>query len=195
MFALSGLVASTMIVSVLGLDTDSSVLVIIGGMLLTLVVIMAMFSIVNASIEFVAYKPLRRAPRLAALITAVGMSFIVQNVSLALYGVEFHSVPNFIPRTEAIGIGDITYSWNKAAALLIMHPGAGPAQLVRLLDTPGQGDASRRAGHRGLGDDGDQREPDDLGHLRDRGRRSPAPRASSTCSSSTCATTPASSSA
>ena len=121
-FALSGLVASTLIVSVLGLDTDSSVLVIIGGMLLTLVVIMAMFSIVNASIEFVAYKPLRRAPRLAALITAVGMSFIVQNVSLALYGVEFHSVPNFIPRTEAIGIGDITYSWNKAAALLIVIP-------------------------------------------------------------------------
>jgi branched-chain amino acid transport system permease protein len=121
-FALAGLVASTLIVSVLGLDTDSSVLVIIGGMLLTLVVIMVMFSIVNASIEFVAYKPLRRAPRLAALITAVGMSFIVQNVSLALYGVEFHSVPNFIPRTEAIGIGDITYSWNKAAALLIVIP-------------------------------------------------------------------------
>ena len=121
-FALAGLVASTLIVSVLGLDTDSSVLVIIGGMLVTLVVIMAMFSIVNASIEFIAYKPLRRAPRLAALITAVGMSFIVQNVSLALYGVEFHSVPNYIPRTEAIGIGDITYSWNKAAALLIVIP-------------------------------------------------------------------------
>jgi branched-chain amino acid transport system permease protein len=121
-FALSGLVASTMIVSVLGLDTDSSVLVIVGGMLLTLVIIMAMFSIINASIEFVAYKPLRRAPRLAALITAVGMSFIVQNVSLALYGVEFHSVPNFIPRTEAISIGDITYSWNKAAALIIIIP-------------------------------------------------------------------------
>jgi branched-chain amino acid transport system permease protein len=121
-FALSGLVASTVIVSVLGLDTDSSKLVIVGGMLLTLVIIMAMFSIINASIEFVAYKPLRRAPRLAALITAVGMSFIVQNVSLALYGVEFHSVPNFIPRTEAIGIGDITYSWNKAAALIIIIP-------------------------------------------------------------------------
>jgi branched-chain amino acid transport system permease protein len=121
-FALSGLVASTVIVSVLGLDTDSSVPVIIGGMVVTLIVIMVMFSIVNASIEFVAYKPLRRAPRLAALITAVGMSFIVQNVSLALYGVNFHSVPNFIPRSEAIGIGDITYSWNKAAALLIVIP-------------------------------------------------------------------------
>jgi branched-chain amino acid transport system permease protein len=121
-FALSGLVAWSLIVSVLGLDKDSSVAVIIGGMLLTLVVIMVLFALVNASIEFVAYRRLRRAPRLAALITAVGMSFIIQNVSLALYGVNFHSVPSFIPRSEAIGIGDITYSWNKLSALLITIP-------------------------------------------------------------------------
>ena len=111
-----------MIVNVLGLDKDTSVAGVIGGMLLTLVVIMVLFSIVNAGIEFVAYRRLRRAPRLAALITAVGMSFIVQNVSLAFYGVNFHSVPSFIPRTEAIGIGDVTYSWNKLSALLITIP-------------------------------------------------------------------------
>lgn len=121
-FALSGLVASTLIISVLGLERDASVIAILGGMLLTLVVIMSMFAVINAGIEFVAYRRLRRAPRLAALITAVGMSFIIQNVSLALYDVNFRSVPSFIPRTEAIGIGDITYSWNKLAALLITVP-------------------------------------------------------------------------
>jgi branched-chain amino acid transport system permease protein len=121
-FALAGLVASTMIVSVLGLTKDASVLAIVGGMLATLIVIMVLFAIINAGIELVAYRRLRRAPRLAALITAVGMSFIVQNVSLAIYDVNFRSVPSFIPRTEAIGIGDITYSWNKLAALLITVP-------------------------------------------------------------------------
>ncbi len=121
-FALSGLVAWSLIVNVLGLDKDTSVAAVIGGMLLTLVVIMVLFSIVNAGIEFVAYRRLRRAPRLAALITAVGMSFIVQNVSLFFYDVNFHSVPSFIPRTEAIGIGDVTYSWNKLSALLITIP-------------------------------------------------------------------------
>ncbi len=121
-FALSGLAASTMIVSVLGLGKDASVPAIIGGMLLTLVVIMALFAAMNVTIEFVAYRRLRRAPRLAALITAVGMSFIVQNISLALYDVNFRSVPSFIPRTEAIGLGDITYSWNKLAALVITVP-------------------------------------------------------------------------
>jgi branched-chain amino acid transport system permease protein len=121
-FALAGLVSFTFIVDVLGLTQDASLLAIIGGMLLTMLVIMTLFSVVNATIEFVAYRRLRSAPRLAALITAVGMSFIVQNISLALYGVGFYSIPSFIPRTEAIGIGDITYSWNKAAVLVIVVP-------------------------------------------------------------------------
>jgi branched-chain amino acid transport system permease protein len=121
-FALSGLVASTMIVSVLGLEKDASVLAILGGMAATLLVIMVLFAVLNAGIELVAYRRLRKAPRLAALITAVGMSFIVQNVSLAMYDVNFRTVPSFIPRTEAIGIGNVTYSWNKLAALVITIP-------------------------------------------------------------------------
>ena len=121
-FALSGLVASTIIVSVLGLDTDTSVLVIVGGLLLTLAITMPVFSLLNASIERVAYKPLRHAPRLAPLITAVGVSFVVQNVSLALYGVDYESVPNFIPRTDAITIGDIAIQWNKLSVFFIVVP-------------------------------------------------------------------------
>ena len=121
-FALAGLFASTMIVTVLGLERDASVLAIVGGMLVTLVVVMLFFAVINATIELVAYRRLRRAPRLAALITAVGMSFIVQNISLAIYDVNFRSVPSFIPRSEAIGIGNVTYSWNKLAVLLITIP-------------------------------------------------------------------------
>ena len=121
-FALSGLVSFTVIVDLLGLTRDASLLAIIGGMLVTLVVIMVLFALVNVTIEFVAYRRLRRAPRLAALITAVGMSFIVQNVALALYDVNFHSIPSFIPRSEVIGFGEITYSWNKLAVLLITVP-------------------------------------------------------------------------
>jgi branched-chain amino acid transport system permease protein len=121
-FALSGLVASTMIVSVLGLERDASVLGIAGGMLLTLVVIMALFAFVNVTIEFVAYRRLRAAPRLAALITAVGMSFIVQNIALAIYDVNFRSVPSFIPRSEAFAVAGISYSWNKLAVVVITLP-------------------------------------------------------------------------
>ena len=121
-FALSGLFASTVIVSVLGLDTDSSVPVIIGGMLLTFVIVMVAFALFNASIERVAYKPLRHAPRLAPLITAIGMSFIVQNIALAFYGVDYRSVPNFIPATDVIDIGGITITWKKMTAIMIVVP-------------------------------------------------------------------------
>ena len=121
-FALSGLVASTVIVSVLGLDEGSSTLVVIGGLAFTLVVIMSGFALFNASIERVAYRPLRKAPRMAPLITAIGMSFIVQNIGLAFYGVNYQTVPNFIPRTDAFHIGNVTYSWSKASVLIIVIP-------------------------------------------------------------------------
>jgi branched-chain amino acid transport system permease protein len=121
-FALSGLVASTLIVSVLGLDEASSVAVVIGGLAITLALIMSGFALFNASIERVAYRPLRNAPRLAPLITAVGMSFIVQNIALAFYGVNYRTVPNFIPRTDAVHIGSVTYSWSKASVLIIVIP-------------------------------------------------------------------------
>jgi branched-chain amino acid transport system permease protein len=121
-FALSGLVASTLIVSVFGLDETSSVFAIIVGLLVTLAITMPMFALINAGIERVAYKPLRNAPRLAPLITAVGMSFIVQNIALAIYGVDFESVPNFIPRTKAFDIGGVIFPWNKLAVFLIVIP-------------------------------------------------------------------------
>ena len=121
-FALSGLFSSTMIVSVLEIGDDAGVLFIVFGLLATLAVTIPLFAVLNGAIERIAYKPLRSAPRLAALITAVGVSFIVQNVSLAVYGVDFESVPNFIPRTPAIEIGDVVIQWNKLAIFLIVIP-------------------------------------------------------------------------
>ena len=121
-FALAGLFASTIIVSVLGLDADSSVPVVVGGLLVTLVIGMTVFSVVNATIERVAYKPLRHAPRLAPLITAIGVSFIVQNVALAFYDVDYRSVPDFIPTSNAIEIGGITYTWKKLTVILVVVP-------------------------------------------------------------------------
>ncbi len=121
-FALGGLFASTVIVTWLGLDADSSVPAIVGGLALTLVIVMSLFAVFNATIERVAYKPLRHAPRLAPLITAIGVSFIVQNIALAFYDVDYRSVPNFIPTSNVIEIGDITYTWKKFTAIVIVVP-------------------------------------------------------------------------
>src|SRR3954447_21260759 len=52
------------------------------AILVGLAIAMVASGTLNAMIERVAYKPLRNAPKLAPLITAIGMSFILQNVGL-----------------------------------------------------------------------------------------------------------------
>ena len=48
-------------------------------------------------IERVAYRPLRRAPRLAALITAIGMSIVLQNLAMLIWGKRYISFPPLLP--------------------------------------------------------------------------------------------------
>jgi branched-chain amino acid transport system permease protein len=66
----------------LGVTADSAIAGIVLSLLLGLVVAMLASGVLNVMIERVAYKPLRNAPKLAPLITAIGMSFILQNVGL-----------------------------------------------------------------------------------------------------------------
>jgi len=80
----------------IGLTLTSSPVVIILGLLLTLVVAMIVCGGLNVMIERVAYRPLRSAPKLAPLITAVGMSFILQNVGLLWKGGSHQSVVDLI---------------------------------------------------------------------------------------------------
>src|SRR6185312_6253292 len=121
-FALTGLVATTFISSWFGLDNGTAVLTIGGGLLVTFLGAAALGAAVNTSIEFVAYRRLRNAPRLAVLITAVGMSFIVQNISLAIYGVNAHSIPPLISSKNVFKIGTVTYQWNQLFAVLVTIP-------------------------------------------------------------------------
>ena len=56
----------------------------------------------NMMIERVAYRPLRDAPKLAPLITAVGFSFILQNVGLLWLGGSHRSVPDLIESQDEL---------------------------------------------------------------------------------------------
>src|SRR3954451_8411551 len=70
---------SASLITTLGLTITSSTIPVFFGLLLALIVAMIGSGSLNVLIEKVAYSPLRSAPRLAPLITAVGMSFILQN--------------------------------------------------------------------------------------------------------------------
>jgi branched-chain amino acid transport system permease protein len=81
---------------ILGVGLATSTLGIVGGVLAALIVAMLVCGGINVLIEKVAYKPLRNAPKLAPLITAVGMSFILQNVGLLWLGGSPASVDDLI---------------------------------------------------------------------------------------------------
>src|SRR5207247_10012948 len=82
---------------VFGLGLTTSALGLTWGLLATLIITMIVTGSLNVLIERVAYRPLRSAPKLASLITAVGFSFILQNVGLLGRGGSPQSVPGLIP--------------------------------------------------------------------------------------------------
>ena len=66
-------------------------------------------SILGASVEKIAYQPLRGSPKLAALITSIGVSFFLQNAVMLIYGSKEQSVAEVIP-PKMLSVGDITIS-------------------------------------------------------------------------------------
>src|SRR3954466_12412559 len=66
------------------------------GLLGCLVIAAIGCAFLNMLIERVAYRPLRNAPKLAPLITAVGFSFILENVGLLWNGGQQQAVPDLI---------------------------------------------------------------------------------------------------
>ena len=55
---------------------------------------------VGFTIERVAYRPLRRAPKLAPLITAIGVSIILQNLAMLIWGRNYHAFPPILPTSD-----------------------------------------------------------------------------------------------
>jgi len=110
-FMLGSWISLSVGVHELGLDAGSSGLAVVGGLALTLVAAAAFCGILNVTIERIAYRPLRNAPRLAPLITAIGMSFILQDVGLNRLGPAPVSIPNILPTGTVFTVGGNHYRW------------------------------------------------------------------------------------
>jgi branched-chain amino acid transport system permease protein len=91
-----GSVASYGLFGTLGITLATGALGVVGGLLATLLIAMVLCSLLNVMIERVAYRPLRNAPKLAPLITAVGFSFILQDVGQLWIGGSQQGVPDLI---------------------------------------------------------------------------------------------------
>ena len=107
----------------IGVGLATAVPLLILGLLLTLVISAAASGGLNLMIERAGYRPLRDAPKLAPLITAVGFSFILQNVGLLWIGGSQQSVPDLIGSQDPLfEIGGIEITNGDALAVLATAP-------------------------------------------------------------------------
>src|SRR5881275_173209 len=81
----------------------------VGILLLTLVGSMVLCAVLGVVIERVAYRPLRNAPRLAPLISAIGVSLILEDIGKLWKGVNFVSFPQIFPQTN-FSLGGVSIS-------------------------------------------------------------------------------------
>jgi branched-chain amino acid transport system permease protein len=120
-FMLGGMFTITYATDIFGLHHGQG-FAIVPIVFATLVLSMLSCGLLNAVIEFVAYRPLRGAPRLAPLITAIGVSFIIQDTGLAWKGPTYVTAPDVFPHTKVFSIGGVDYFWNKLIVVLITVP-------------------------------------------------------------------------
>jgi branched-chain amino acid transport system permease protein len=93
---IGAMVSLSVITALLGMHAPlPAALVILIGLVAAIAVCVA----IAYGMEKIAYRPLRKAPRLAPLITAIGMSIILQNAALMIWGRNYLNFPPIIQPT------------------------------------------------------------------------------------------------
>jgi branched-chain amino acid transport system permease protein len=108
-----------------GLHEGSSGPLVVVGLVAVIVITMVINGGINVAIERIAYRPLRNSPRLAPLITAVGMAFFLEGVMYIWRGPNNLHYPDLLPAGKialggaAIGIKDLLVA-GIAIALVVL---------------------------------------------------------------------------
>jgi branched-chain amino acid transport system permease protein len=106
-----------------GLTDHTGVAGLFFGLLATLVIAALACATLNMLIERVAYRPLRNAPKLAPLITAVGFSFILENVGVLWNGGQQQPVTDLIQSQKILfSISGVTISHGDVLAIAVAVP-------------------------------------------------------------------------
>jgi branched-chain amino acid transport system permease protein len=101
---------------------DSGTLIKLAGVLIAMAVAMVACGLLGVGIERVAYKPLRNSPRLAVLITAIGMSFILQNIGLVWKGPVQIPFPELISDANILPGDSVIFRWKDLFVILVTIP-------------------------------------------------------------------------
>jgi branched-chain amino acid transport system permease protein len=81
---------------------DTPLPLMVAQILAVIAICMVTMATMNVLIERVAYRPLRNAPKLAPLISAIGMSYVLQNIGLVWGGATQRTIENTFPSTNLL---------------------------------------------------------------------------------------------
>src|SRR3984893_4680308 len=98
--------------------TAQNALFILSGAGLIMVLSMAICAVIGVLIERIAYRPLRDRPRLTVLITAIGVSLFLQNMTQFFVGGQPQGFKQLIPVRAIEGLGDLTVLSTQAAIII-----------------------------------------------------------------------------
>ena len=106
-----GSLVSIAILGLLGVTATSQPtgLTLVSILIVTCLGSMLVCAVLGVVIERVAYRPLRNAPRLAPLISAIGVSLILENLGALWKGISFVSFPQIFPQIS-YSLGPVTIS-------------------------------------------------------------------------------------
>ena len=160
------------VLKVLGGASDPAVPV---WLLITLMVLGAMAgcAILGVAIERFAYRPLRDAPRIAPLISALGVSFLLANSFQLMFGAQQYDYGIFALDggslyLEGFNIGNVHVPLIRIITILSAFALMIVLWLLVTRTRIGQGDARHVVRSRGGRDDGHRHRPRDRVHVRDR---------------------------
>ena len=125
LFMLGSFIAFVLISLVFKISIATPLPALVLTILIIIAITMLATAVINASIERVAYRPLRNAPKLAPLISAIGMSFVLQNIALLIFGPANKSVDAVLPAVNilaAFGITTITISSEQVFVAVVTIP-------------------------------------------------------------------------
>lgn len=84
-------------------------------LIVAIVLSMILCAFLGVVIDFLAYRPIRKAPKISALITAIGMSFLLESLALIIFGanprvIDQKYIPTFLSNNNKISIGFLSIS-------------------------------------------------------------------------------------
>jgi branched-chain amino acid transport system permease protein len=76
----------------------------------------------NVAVDRIVYKPLRAAPKLAPLVSAIGVSFIFMNIGLFWLGPADRSFPELVSSANLLPGGALQFSWKDLLVVFVVVP-------------------------------------------------------------------------